>query len=57
MIIAIWFIGIMMIWMFTLVSFDVKGYWYKETVFLTIVIWSIIILGYWLIMNFGNIIL
>ena len=31
MIIAIWVIGIMMLWMFNMVAFNTKGYWTIST--------------------------
>ena len=31
MIIAIWVIGIMLLWMFNMLSFNVKGYWTIST--------------------------
>ena len=46
MIIAIWFIGIAMIWMLTLVRFNVIGYWTITRLLCWIAVWTAGILLY-----------
>ena len=55
MLIAIWFIGLAMCWMFILLRFNLVGYWIVSTFISMITIWSAIIFGYWLLTNFGGI--
>lgn len=45
MIIAIWIIGIMMIWMFTMLDFNVRGYWIVSKVLMWWITWSVVLLA------------
>lgn len=43
MIIAIWLIGIMLIWMFTMVDFNVRGYWIVSKLVMWWITWSVVL--------------
>lgn len=42
MIIAIWIIGVIMLWLFNLVSFNNKGYWTFATYMSWIAVWTVV---------------
>lgn len=43
MIIAIWLIGIMMIWMLTMLVFNLKGYWTVSSYISWCAVWTVLL--------------
>lgn len=51
MIIAIWSIGIMLMWMLNMLMFNIKGYWTINTYIAWCVVWTVAVVGAYCLMG------